>query len=222
MAAQAAAMTRPEVADPRFHLLAAVCHLAAGNHEAVLEACRRVAPDPALALESAYLLGWAYLHRREPATAALMLQRVAQAPDSPSVAHAQAILGAIRFHQGAYDEAAQWWQRMDAGRREAWQFGGALSGAVFLAALTDLQAGRYEQAASRFREGGQLGLRDHRLGPLLSLALFKAGQRLLYGTNGEASGAPSARQRSPGSAAPAPDPQDCAQGLIPEAEGWPE
>ena len=38
----------------------------------------------------------------------------------------------------------------------------------------------YEQAADRFREAGKLGLRDKRLGPLLTLALVKAGQRLLF------------------------------------------
>ena len=42
-----------------------------------------------------------------------------------------------------------------------------------------LAAGRYEPAAEWFREAGKLGLRDRRLGPLLSLALFKAGQQLL-------------------------------------------
>jgi tetratricopeptide (TPR) repeat protein len=184
LAAQAAAMNRPEVGDPRFHFLAAVCHLAGGNHAGVLEACQRIAADADLAVESAYLLGWAYLQRGEPATAALMLQRVAQVEDSPSAAHAQALLGEIRFHQGAYDEAAQWWQRLPAERRAAWQFDGPLAGTVFLAALTDLQAGRYEEAATRFREAGQHGLRDRRLGPLLALALFKAGQQLLYAGNG--------------------------------------
>ena len=41
-------------------------------------------------------------------------------------------------------------------------------------------AGRYEQAADRLREAGRLGLRDRRLGPLLTLSLVKAGQKLLY------------------------------------------
>ena len=42
------------------------------------------------------------------------------------------------------------------------------------------EEGRFEQAAERFREAGKLGLRDRRLGPLLTLALVRAGQRLLY------------------------------------------
>jgi len=36
-----------------------------------------------------------------------------------------------------------------------------------------------EQAAERFKEAGKLGLRERRLGALIGLALFKAGQRLL-------------------------------------------
>ena len=51
---------------------------------------------------------------------------------------------------------------------------------VFLSALTDYGAGRFEQAANRLREAGKLGLRDRRLGPLIGLSLFKAGQRLVY------------------------------------------
>ena len=35
-------------------------------------------------------------------------------------------------------------------------------------------------SADRFREAGKLGLRERRLGSLLTLALVKAGQRLLY------------------------------------------
>jgi Flp pilus assembly protein TadD len=49
-----------------------------------------------------------------------------------------------------------------------------------LAGLTAFEKGRYELAAERIREAGRLGLRDWRLGPLLTLALVKAGQRLLF------------------------------------------
>jgi tetratricopeptide (TPR) repeat protein len=185
LAAQSPAMTRPDVADGRFHFLAGVCHLAADNHAALAEACERAAADPALAVESAYLMGWSFIQRREPATAALAFQRPAQAQGSPSAAHAQAILGAIRFHQGVYEEAVGWWQRLDEGRRKDWHFGEALAGAAFLAALAYLRAARFEPAAERLREAGQLGLRDRRLGPLLGLALFKAGQARLYEQNGK-------------------------------------
>jgi tetratricopeptide (TPR) repeat protein len=185
LAAQAPAMKRPDVADPRFHFLAGVCHLAAGDHASLAESCGRAAADPHLALECAYLMGWDCISRREPATAALAFQRVAQAADSPSASYAQAILGAIRFHQGAYEEAAQWWQRLEESKRESWGFAEPLAGAVFLAALKDLREGRFQQAAARLRESGKLGRRDRRLGPLLALALFKAGQQLLYASGGQ-------------------------------------
>jgi tetratricopeptide (TPR) repeat protein len=180
LAAQAAAMKRPDVADPRFHFLAGVCQLAAGDHAGLAESCGRAAADPQLAIECAYLMGWDCIARREPATAALAFQRVAQATDSPAISHAQAILGAIRFHQGAYHEAAQWWQRLDEVQRKSWYFAEPLAGAVFLAAVKDLREGRFQQAAARLRESGKLGRRDRRLGPLLALALFKAGQQLLF------------------------------------------
>jgi hypothetical protein len=56
---------------------------------------------------------------------------------------------------------------------------------VFLGGLAALDSGRYEQAAERFREAGKLGLRERRLGGLITLALVKAGQKLLYETAGE-------------------------------------
>src|SRR5262249_27982433 len=64
LAAQAAAMYRLEQKgerqDARFYFLAAVCHLAAGEYDRVLESARKAAEmDPDLALESSYLLGWA-------------------------------------------------------------------------------------------------------------------------------------------------------------------
>src|SRR5262249_6840975 len=52
LSAQSALMHRPEVKDSRFHYLAAVCHLAAGDYPRVLEAARRSAADPALAADS--------------------------------------------------------------------------------------------------------------------------------------------------------------------------
>src|SRR5439155_19526945 len=52
LAALAPSMDRPEVKDARFHYLAAVSHLAAGDHARVLEAGKRAATDPALAGQS--------------------------------------------------------------------------------------------------------------------------------------------------------------------------
>jgi tetratricopeptide (TPR) repeat protein len=180
LAEQAPAMNRPEMGDARFHYLAGVCRLAAGDYAGVLEACRRAAADPGFAVESAYLAGWANIYRQDPAAAAEAFRQAAKAPDSPSAGHAQAILGAIRFHEGAYEEALHWWKSLDADRRKAWGFDDPLQKTTFMAALTAYESGRYEQAAERLREAGRLGLRDRRLGPLLTLALVKAGQKLLY------------------------------------------
>jgi hypothetical protein len=90
-------MKRPEVGDPRFQFLAAVCLLAAGDYQGVLEAGVRAAQDAALAVECSYLVGWAQLLRREGALAAEAFRVVAKAKASPSAAHAQALLGALRF-----------------------------------------------------------------------------------------------------------------------------
>jgi tetratricopeptide (TPR) repeat protein len=180
LAAQAGAMSAADVTDARFHYLGALCRLAAGDPDGALESCRLAAQDPALALESAYLVGWAQLHRQDPAAATEAFRPVARAADSPSAGHAQALLGAIRFHEGAYDEAIHWWKALPAEQRQGWGLDEPLQKTMFLAALTAFEAGRYEQAAERLREAGRLGLRDRRLGPLLTLSLVKAGQKLLY------------------------------------------
>jgi Flp pilus assembly protein TadD len=185
LARQAAVMHRPEVKDPRFHFLAAVCHLAARHYPPVVEAATRAAADDtSLAVESAYLMGWSFWHQENLTAAGLALQKVANAPASPSADHAKALLGRIGFTRGVYDDAIRWWKAMDAPKRAAWQFDEALRGAVWLSALAAFQAGRFDQAAERLREADQLGYRDPRLSSLLTLTLVKAGQQQLY-PNGE-------------------------------------
>jgi tetratricopeptide (TPR) repeat protein len=180
LAAQSAAMKGPGTNDGYFQYFAAVSHLAAGDHNAVLAAAGRVAGDPALAVESAYVRGWANIYRQDPAAATEAMRVVAQAPTSPSAAHARAILGCIRFHEGAGEEAVHWWQGLEPERRAAWNLAEPLQGTLFLAGLQALQAGRNEQAATQFREAGKAGLRERLLGPLVQYALVKAGQQLLY------------------------------------------
>jgi tetratricopeptide (TPR) repeat protein len=180
LAAQAPAMNRPAVPDARFHYLGAVCHLAAGDHAGALELSQRAAADPALAVESHYLMGWAHLHLDNPAAARQALQKVAAADKNPSAVYARALLGKLGFVGGAYDEAIKWWSAVEPRRRAGWQLDETLRHTAFLSGLLNFQEGRYEQAAERFREAGKLGLRERRLGPLLTLALVKAGQRLLY------------------------------------------
>jgi tetratricopeptide (TPR) repeat protein len=184
LAAQAAAMyRREEQADPhdaRFHFLAAVCHLAAGEHERAMESARKAAEkDADLALECAYLLGWAAWLRGDLTSAGRAFQKPALA-DSPSTDYARALLGKVCFTQEAYEEAITWWKALDASRRKEWNFEEALRGTVFVTALQAFKEGQFEKAAETFREAGRLGWRDRRLGPLLTLALIKAGQQLLY------------------------------------------
>ncbi len=179
LAAQAPFMKQAG-SNPRYDLVAAICHLAAGDSSAVMDACQRAAEDPALATECAYVMGWAALLRKDPGTAALTLRRVAESKDSPCAVHARALLGNIRFNQGDYEEAIQWWTALDAPQRAAWNLTGPLQQVVLLSALKAMEAGQFEQAAEKIRDAGKLGLRDRRLGPLLTRVLVQAGQKLLY------------------------------------------
>jgi tetratricopeptide (TPR) repeat protein len=200
LASQSSGMDRPEVADARFHYLAGVCHLAAENYGAALDACQRsqsagqrtngaphaangaVAPDslPFLNVETAYVAGWAHARAGNVSEALQSLRKAAHTADSPSAAHARALLGRLAVSAGANGDAVQWWQGLDPSRRLAWRLNETLAGTIFLGAVEAYRDGRYEQAAERFREAGRLGWRDRRLGSLLVLALVKAGQRYLY------------------------------------------
>jgi tetratricopeptide (TPR) repeat protein len=180
LAALAPRMYRPAVADARFHYLGAVCHLAAKDCERAIELGQRAAADESLTADSHYLMAWAHLHRQDAASAAQDLQKVARVDKSPSAVHARALLGHLSFARGAYDEAIRWWNAVDPRRRAEWQLDDPLRHTVLLSGLLAFENKRYEQAGERFREAGKLGLRDRRLGQLLTLALVKAGQRLLY------------------------------------------
>jgi TolA-binding protein len=183
-------MNRADVHDPHFHYLAAVCHLAAEDYPAVLNAAGRVSAlmkgqntngqGFQLGVESAYLMGWAHLLGKDYPAAVGAFKFPAQTPNSPSAAHARALLGNLHFALAQFDDAIAWWNAVSAEHRAAWKLDDPLRGTVFLSALQALQQGRYEQAAEKLREAGRLGLRDRRLGPLLTLALVKAGQQLLY------------------------------------------
>jgi tetratricopeptide (TPR) repeat protein len=187
LAAQAVHMDRPEVKEPRFHYLAALCHLENGDHDKTLEACRRASTsaDSALAVEVAYLAGWAHLQSQETAAATISFTKVANCEESPSAPIARALLARMRFQSGDYGQAIGWWQAIDIRRRGEWQLDEPLRQTVLLAGLQGHAEGRYEEAADHFREAGRLGLRDRRLGGLLVRSLVMAGQRLVYTQNSE-------------------------------------
>jgi tetratricopeptide (TPR) repeat protein len=186
LAALASAMIRPQVPDARFHYLAAVCLLAAGEYAHALDACRRAWGEPALLVECRYLMGWAHLHLGDEQAAVREWEVVARTPESPSADYAKALLGRIRFGRGEYEQAYPWWAGLDPKQRGAWGFDEPLRGTMFLTGLLALSEGRYEDAAERFRDAGKHGLRDRRLGPLTTLALVKAGQQKLFSANGDA------------------------------------
>lgn len=190
LARQAVHMDRPEVRDMRFHFLAGICQLAAGNFAGTLEACQRIAELAKAApaqtatsslrwtVEANYLAGWANLMKEDLPAAYQAFQVPAQEPASPSALHAQALLGKIAFCLKDHEDAARWWRVLEPAKRHEWNLSAALAGAVFIDALDSLHAGQYDKVADKLREAGRLGWRDRHLGPLLTLALVKAGQRL--------------------------------------------
>lgn len=180
LARQAPEMNRPYVQDARFHYLGAVCHLAAKKYDTVVALSERASAEESLAVESHFLMAWAYLHQDNLSAAQQALQKVATVEKSPSSVYARALLGRLQLGRGAYDEAIRWWSSVDAPRRREWQLDEPLRQTVLLSGLLAFDEGRFERAADRFREAGKLGLRDRRLEPLLTLALVRAGQRLLY------------------------------------------
>jgi tetratricopeptide (TPR) repeat protein len=197
LARQAEALTDVAESDPRYHWFAALARLAAGDYGGVLEACRRVteripagatapehangAPAPALGVEGEFLAGLAHLELRDHAAAGRSVGQAAQATGSPSAAEALALWGLACFEQHDHAEAVERWQALDAGRRSIWKLQEPLANTVFLTAVEAFEKGRFEQAAEKLRQAGRLGCRDRRLGPLLLLALFKAGQQVVYG-----------------------------------------
>jgi tetratricopeptide (TPR) repeat protein len=186
LAAQAEAMERAEAPNARFHYLKAVSQLAAGDEpRALSSASKAMATDGFLRIEASYLAGWLQLRHGqldvELNSAATGLRRAAEANDSPSTEYARAHLGRLAFARNAFGEAIQWWQGIDAARRTQWGFDEVFRTATFLAALEGIGAGRFEQAAEQLRQAGKLGYRDRRLGSLLCLSLFKAGQQFLFG-----------------------------------------
>ncbi len=128
-------------------------------------------------------MAWAHLHLNNGDAARQSLLKAAAADKSPSAAYARALLGQQAFDRSSYDEAVRWWKEVEPRRRAEWKLDEPLRQTVLLAGLTAFEKGKYELAAERIREAGRLGLRDRRLGSMLTLALVKAGQRLLFDVN---------------------------------------
>jgi tetratricopeptide (TPR) repeat protein len=189
LAEQAQHMRDANVADARYHYLSALCHLLGGQFEAVVAACERIAMQVGkngsmgqrtLAIEAGYLAGLAQIGLGKPRQAIEALKPITFDPKSPTLSYAQALLGEVLFQERRHDEAINAWQALDAQKRHAWKLVDPLAQTTFISALESLDRGEYDQAAEKLRQAGRLGYRDRRLGPLLLLALFKAGQKAIY------------------------------------------
>jgi tetratricopeptide (TPR) repeat protein len=175
-------MDRPNVSDPGFHYMAAVCHAPAENHAGVLAACRRALgnADAVLAVSCEYLMGWAHWQLGEESAALARFERVASSAGNSAADSARAAAAYLHYIQEQYDQAAVYWKAIEPRRRTEWRLDEPLQKTVFLAALAAMDEERFEDAAENLREAGRLGLRERTLGSLLTLSLMKAGQRLLY------------------------------------------
>jgi Flp pilus assembly protein TadD len=198
LAGLAALLNRSDVTDARFQFMAACCHLAAGSAASTLEACSLADKlDASLANETAYVAALAHAQAGDRAAAATILDKVVMAPHTSAIDHAHGLAAQFSFSDGNYEDAIEHWQRVDAGKRTAWNLDEPLRQTVFLSALRALQAGDFAHAATRLREAGRLGLRERRLGDLLILALVSDGQRLLREAVADAAGGrqPNAKEK---------------------------
>jgi tetratricopeptide (TPR) repeat protein len=185
LVAQAAAMARILEhlggTDARFDFLAAVCQLTARDYPHAIASARSAAEkDAALTAEAAFLKGWAHLRLDDPDSAIRALSQPARDSQSPAQPSAQALLGKIHFARGDHAEAISWWKALDPARRREWNLEEPFRGALLLTALEALGENRFQAAAAKLHEAEKLGGGDKRLRPLLTLALMKAGQQLLY------------------------------------------
>jgi tetratricopeptide (TPR) repeat protein len=189
MAAQAKDMQNPDVADLRYHYLAALCHLLGGQFDEVVAAAERAGrhvgangtlAQKHLSVEAGYLAALAHIVLHQPGPAIDALKPIAYNPSSPTVSLAQGLLGNVLFQESRHDEAINAWQSLDEKKRQAWKLADPLAHTMFISALEALGRGEYEQAGEKLRQAGRLGFRDRRLGPLLLLSLFKAGQQAIY------------------------------------------
>jgi tetratricopeptide (TPR) repeat protein len=185
LAALAPRMQRPELSDARFHYLASVCLLHAGQYAEAIEAANRATRAANWANEAQLVAAWADAKRGAIDEALQRLETITAHPDAmPSRGIAHALAGHLYDQQQNYNAVLRHWKAIDPACRARWGLEEPLRRMVFLGGLAALQQGNYEEAAEQFREAGKLGLRERRLGGLITLALVKAGQKLLYETSG--------------------------------------
>jgi tetratricopeptide (TPR) repeat protein len=173
----------PDV-PPVTRYMAAVCHWAAGQYDRAKTLALEAAGAREWQSEARLIAAWSMAKQGAIAEALPLLEGVTRDETAASRQLAHALAGHLHEQQQQYEETIRHWSAIDAATRTRWGLEEPLRLMVFLGGLMALDAGRYEQAAERFREAGKLGLRERRLGGLITLALVKAGQKLLYETAG--------------------------------------
>ncbi|HEV2948429.1 MAG TPA: tetratricopeptide repeat protein [Gemmataceae bacterium] len=186
LAAQASIMNRAEVTDPRFHYLASVSHLAAGQYQGVIECAQRAATTfpweeaSAQGEECVYLQALAHLAQKDIPSAVILLQRVAESSwQPPSADHARAQLAKIRFSRDSFEDAIQSWKEIQETRRKDWHLDKVLEETLFLAGVQALKTNRLEPAVGFLREAARTNQADVKYHRLEKYALVQAGRNLL-------------------------------------------
>jgi tetratricopeptide (TPR) repeat protein len=179
--AELSATLKDDSADGRFQIMAALCALAANDYPGAKESAHRASEkDPGLALEAAYLVARAELALGNREAAGVMLEKAAASPQGNILDQVRALLGSLAFQDKNYAAAISRWERIDPEHRASWKLDEPLRSTALVAGLQDLTAGRFQQAAQRFREAGRLGSHERQLGALLILALIQEGHRLSH------------------------------------------
>jgi tetratricopeptide (TPR) repeat protein len=192
LVAQLPAAQSAETTDPRYHYLAAVAYLTAGQYPQSVESARKAATVfsaesiPIGAAECAYLIGLAHLRQQDIPTATVELQQVVDSKEEfPSADHARAQLANIRFARGFDEEAIELWKALKKSKRMEWGLEETLQRTIFLAAVKALKTNRYEQAVKLLREL-RLNGEASNSSALLAYALVKAGQEAIQQSDYEA------------------------------------
>jgi tetratricopeptide (TPR) repeat protein len=184
--ALAASFERIDVADPKFHYMAAVCFALNDDFDAARTAARRVSNEPGWQIDGHHLMGVLYWRRADYPGAAARLEAVLASPDYRALAHARLTLGRVRWEQGSVVEAATLWSKLSNDERKAMHLDEALPVSAFLAGIECLRKENPAAAADWLNQAREMGFRDRHLPVLHERALVEAArQSLVRSANGD-------------------------------------
>ena len=169
---------------PAICYMAALCHWAAAHYEQARAWAQRAATAPEWHSEARLIEAWSLAQQGACSEALPLLETVCNDPKATSRNVARALAGLLYEQTQQYEQTVRHWSAIEPTVRSRWGLDEPLRRMVYLSGLIALKDGHYEQAVERLREAGKLGLREQRLGGLITLALVKAGQKLLYDTVG--------------------------------------